>query len=130
MIGSMESHPQPTQTSNRRTPSANDRRDTDRIQLEDLSCNRGEILDFSSTGARLNTRLPWRAGKSRSITISTSAEQLTFQARCVWSMREGLFHHTVGVHFENVSTEQAQSLAELSRDHGQRTLGLGYDKAA
>ncbi len=45
-------------------------------------------------------------------------------------MREGLFNHTIGVHFENVSPEQAQALDELSRDHGQRTLGLGYDKAA
>jgi len=126
----MGSSPQIKPTPDRLARSAGDRRDVERTPLNELSCDRGEILDLSSSGARLQTRRLWKEGKVRPITISTDTELVTILARCMWSMREGLFLHTVGLHFEGVTPEQAGTLTKLARSHGVRTLGLGYSDAA
>lgn len=114
----------------RPTATDDDRRDANRIHVEDLACDRGEILDLSQTGARLLAHRCWKEGKTRLITFSCSRHSLTLRARSMWSVKEGFLRHVVGLHFEGATPGQLDQLGELARIYAARTMGLGYRDAA
>lgn len=107
-----------------------DRRAASRTDTQALSCDRGEILDLSKSGARLRTRWPWKEGRTRPVTIVAHEFVVTLEARCVWAVKEGLFRHTIGLHFENVPAEKQQRLAEVASLFASRELSDGYREAA
>jgi len=103
-------------------PGPGDRREGARTRVEDLRCNRGEILDLSQSGARILTWRPWRMNKVAPLVIVGAGGAITLEARCVWTWKEGLFRHVVGVYFESVTPEQRQVLHELAREYEARSL--------
>lgn len=107
-----------------------DRRAAGRMETEALACDRGEILDLSKSGARLRTRWPWKEGRTRPVTIVAHEFVVTLEARCVWAVKEGLFRHTIGLHFENVPAEKQDRLAQVALLFAARELSDGYREAA
>lgn len=107
-----------------------DRRVTSRLRTESLECDRGVVLDLSKTGARLSTRRPWKEGKTREISIHGLDKAVTLNAKCVWAVKDGLFKHTIGLHFVGVTEEQQRQLAEMARHFAARSLSDGYREAA
>lgn len=102
-----------------------DRRTAGRVHVEDLQCNRGQVLDLSQTGAKLLTRRPWPQGKVRTLVFLGGRIAVTVEARCVWTWKEGLFRHIVGVYFERPTEEQTRLLADLARDYALRVGPYG-----
>ncbi len=107
-----------------------DRRAAGRLETESLSCDRGEILDLSKTGARLRTRWPWKEGRIRTVTVVAHEYVVTVEARCVWAVKDGLFKHTIGLHFVNVPVEKQTRLEDVARMFASRELTDGYREAA
>lgn len=97
------------------------RRQTGRVHASGVACDRGRLIDLSGTGARLETRLPWREGERREIGLTGSDLRLGLAARCVWRRREGFLRYIVGLAFEDVSEEQARALSLLALTAAQAT---------
>lgn len=98
--------------------------------MEALLCDCGLVLDLSPAGARLSTRRSWKEGRCRPFTLRGPTNEVTLTARCVWVVKEGLFKHTVGLHFENITDEQREGLKALAAQFNSRSLGDGYRAAA
>jgi len=107
-----------------------DRRGDSRLPMQALTCDSGLVQDLSEAGARLQTRRSWKEGRSRPFTLRGSAGEVTLTARCVWVVKDGLFKHTVGVHFENVSDEQRERIKALAATFNTHSLADGYQNAA
>lgn len=107
-----------------------ERRIDSRLPMLGLTCDRGRIVDLSETGARIETRRPWKEGAVRPVTISDELGAVTIPGRCVWLVREGFLRHSMGVHFVSVSAEQAQSLARIAAAFAVETMSDGYRQQA
>lgn len=103
-----------------------DRRSSSRMPTEGLRCDRGRVADLSKTGARILTRWPWKEGSTRPLTLVGHDATVTVKAKCVWVVKEGFFHYTVGVHFDAVSPMQTDRLAEMARVFAARMMSDGY----
>lgn len=99
---------------------ASNRRRGGRIATSGLTSNRGDIVDLSITGCRIATRLPWKEGDRRKITLRGSSMSVELEGRCVWVRKEGMLRYTIGLHFEPFSDEQSFGLHELVRNYGAR----------
>lgn len=85
--------------------------------MESIPCDRGRVLGLSIQGLRLRVRKPWGAGERRSVRLGPDHDRLTLPARCVWSRREGLFHWTLGLTFEDATPEQLRAVGEMAMIH-------------
>lgn len=97
------------------------RRQGGRVHTSGLTSNRGVVIDLSQLGARLQTRLAWREGETRTIMLRGADLSVRALARCVWVRRDGFMKHVVGLSFEQLSNETTFGLQELVRTYGART---------
>lgn len=118
----------PIRDSSRQT--GRDRRIDTRLPMVGLTCDRGRIVDLSETGARIESRRPWKEGAVRPVTITDELGSVTIPGRCVWLVREGFFRHSMGVHFVSVNAEQAQRLASIAAAFAAETMSDGYRQHA
>lgn len=91
-----------------------ERRDSDRIKVKGLWCDRGQVLDLSERGMRLNTLRRWSEGFSRTITIVDGPDRATVEARVVWCRQIGSFSHLVGLAFIEPTPAAAQALRRIA----------------
>ncbi len=95
-----------------------ERRDTDRVKVKGLWCDRGQVIDLSERGMRLNTLRRWSEGYTRTITIVDGPNRICIDARVVWCRQISIFSHLVGLAFLNPTPEAAQVLRRIA-DHQQ-----------
>jgi len=107
-------------------PDDPDRRIANRLIMEGLRCDRGRVADLSKTGAKLVTHWPWKDGAVRPLTLVGHDVTVTVQARCVWAVKEGIFHHTVGVHFVDPTDAQCRKIGVMASMFAVRMMSLGY----
>ncbi len=88
-----------------------ERRGAVRVDVRELKCNLGRVLNISSGGARL---LSWRKLRgSHVIRLSDRDGDVHIDVEVRWSRRHGLFKHEIGLQFLNVSSDIAAKLTTL-----------------
>lgn len=92
---------------------ASERRRGHRAEVAGLWCDRGQVIDLSTRGMRMTSLRRWSEGQVRRVTIADSQHHATVDARCVWCRQEGLFHHLVGLSFEDTTPEQERLIARI-----------------
>ncbi len=85
--------------------------------VESIPCDRGRVLGLSIQGLRLRVRKPWAPGERRDVCLGAEHDRLTLPARCVWARREGLFHWTLGLTFEDATPDQLRAAGEMAMIH-------------
>lgn len=91
-----------------------ERRSSDRVQVKGLWCDRGQVIDLSERGMRLNTLRRWSEGYTRNITIVDGPDRISLEARVVWCRQISIFSHLVGLAFLNPTPEAAQALRRIA----------------
>jgi hypothetical protein len=94
-----------------------DARRVSRKRVAALKCDAGSIVDFSARGMRLTCRRGWKVAASRDVAIASAEASISVRAKCVWTRREGLMKHLVGLAFEGMSAEQTRALEKFVADH-------------
>ncbi len=83
-----------------------------RINIGELKCNLGRVLDLSSGGVRLLSRRKLRG--QHEITPFDSDGGVRIEAEVTWSKRHGLWKHEIGLRFLDVPSDIAAQLATLA----------------
>lgn len=100
-----------------RSKDPDDRRRRGRVGVEELVCSAGDVIDLSSTGARIQMKKRWDEGETREVTLTGANVSTTISAVCVWERQEGFRRRIVGVQFIDCTPEQEVILGELARRH-------------
>ncbi len=88
-----------------------ERRGAVRVDVRELKCNLGRVLNISSGGVRL---LSWRKLRGwHEITLADSDGGVRIEAEVKWSRRHGLWKHEIGLQFLNVPPDIAAKLTTL-----------------
>ena len=93
----------------------NCRRATGRIQQERLVCSLGPVIDFSRGGLKVMAERKLRG--EHDVMLPSDDGDLTVRARVVWSHREGIRRHLVGLEFLEVDSKTAARLASIASTH-------------
>ncbi len=88
-----------------------ERRSSIRVNVRQLKCNLGRVLDLSSGGVRLLSRRKLRGWHE--ITLADSDGGVRIEAEVKWSRRLGLWKHEIGLQFLNVTPDVATKLTKL-----------------
>ncbi len=92
-----------------------ERRSAFRVNVPQLKCNLGRVLDLSSGGVRLLSR---RKLKGRhEITLFDRDGGVRIEAEVRWSRRLGLWKHEIGLQFLNVPSDIAVQVKRLFSKH-------------
>lgn len=91
-------------------PRLRERRGTQRLKVRGLWCDRGAAVDFSPRGMRLVVRRRWPEGLVRPIRLHLGDEVHEVSARCIWCRQDGMFSHSVGVAFDEITPEAQAAL--------------------
>lgn len=94
-----------------------ERRVSSRRPVSGLWCDKGQVLDLSAHGVRLQSPRRWQEGRTCTLTVGDGDASVTLEARCVWCRQDGLFSHQVGVMFENTEPDAVEQLARLVAAH-------------
>ena len=78
-----------------------------------VDCDRGQVLDLSRTGMRLQAWRPWVQGDRRLIMLTGIHVGATLTAKCVWVKRIGRFKHVMGLEFEGLNETTESVIREL-----------------
>lgn len=95
----------------------NNARRMGRVRLRMTTCNLGEVLNVSATGARVmckGFRGP-KAGDRVWLRIDGLSGPIDLEARVVWNRRNGLLRHDVGIEFQDPSPAAKKALGALAR---------------
>ncbi len=95
----------------RASASPQDRR-TGRINIGELKCNLGHVLDLSSGGVRVLSRRKLSGGYE--ITLFDGDGGVRIKGKVTWSKRHGLFKHEIGLRFVDVPSDVAAKLTTLA----------------
>lgn len=88
-----------------------ERRRAVRVDVRQLKCNLGRVLDISSGGVRLLSRRKLSGGHVIRLFDRDSDVHIDVEVR--WSRRLGLWKHEIGLQFLNVTSEIAANLTKL-----------------
>ncbi len=88
-----------------------ERRSAVRVDVRQLKCNLGRVLDLSSGGARLLSRRKLRGWHVIRLFDTDGDVHIDVEVR--WSRRLGLFKHEIGLEFLNVASDIAVQLTRL-----------------
>ncbi|MCA9311011.1 MAG: PilZ domain-containing protein [Phycisphaerales bacterium] len=91
-----------------------ERRETERAPVQNVSCDRGRVVDLSTRGMRVTSARRWREGQRRLVSISNGDVRLSIEARCIWCRQDGMFSHAIGLAFDDPSEEQQAVLREMA----------------
>ncbi len=83
-----------------------------RINIGELKCNLGRVLDLSSGGVRLLSRRKLRGAYE--ITLFDNDGGVRIKAKVTWSKRHGLWKHEIGLRFFDVPSDIAAELTKLA----------------
>ena len=82
-----------------------------RVNVRQLKCNLGRVLDISSGGVRLLSRRKLRGRHELKLFDSNVGVHIESEVR--WSERHGLWKHEIGLQFLNVTSGIAANLTKL-----------------
>ena len=88
-----------------------ERRRAVRVNVRQLKCNLGRVLDISSRGARLISRRKLRGWHVIRLFDRDGDVHIDVEVR--WSRRHGLWKHEIGLQFLNVQSDIAAKLTAL-----------------
>ena len=88
-----------------------ERRGAVRVNVRQLKCNLGRVLDISSRGVRLLSRRKLRGWHV--ITLFDRDGDVHIDVEVRWSKRRGLWKHEIGLQFLNVPSDIAVQLTTL-----------------
>jgi len=96
---------------------ADDRRDTGRIQCNELRTNIGEIVDASSTGLRIKGKLPLGTKPHSIVMINITSDMDTLSLQCEvrWIKKQAFKGMSFGVAFQEISEDQRRQLWQMVR---------------
>ena len=95
---------QPRQSGNRRR--------TGRLQVENVTCNLGKVIDLSATGMRvLGRRAPSGEFATR---ITGLGREVSVFGRVAWTRPAGIFSREFAVEFLRLSGEASKVLTDLA----------------
>lgn len=94
-----------------------ERRVSSRRPVNGLWCDKGQVLDLSAQGVRLQSPRRWQEGRTCTVTIGDGESSLALEARCVWCRQDGLFSHQVGIVFEYADPGTLEQIARLVASH-------------
>lgn len=94
-----------------------ERRGSGRHPVSGLWCDRGQVLDLSGRGLRLQSPRRWQEGRVCSVALGDGDVSISVEARCVWCRQDGLFSHQLGLVFEECSPETVEQIARLVAAH-------------
>ncbi len=100
-----------TQQATDRSYAGPERRRSVRVNVRQLKCNLGRVLDLSSGGVRLLSRRKLKGWHE--ITLCDRDGGVRLEAEVRWSKRRGLFKHEIGLQFLNVPPDVAAKLTAL-----------------
>lgn len=106
----------PSKTGNPRGGGAEARR-AERFAVVGLRCGLGRLTDLSAVGMRLETRWPWRVGRTRVVTIKGKRSRKQVKARCVWRRRERGLRWVLGVAFDDHNRWRLSEVYDLALAH-------------
>ena len=101
--------------------SSSGKRGSPRQRQNGLACNLGQVLDLSSTGARLRCRCVIGGQVDVVLTDYTRAGEL--RGEVVWVKPTGNFHYEAGVRFLKPSREMVSRLNAIAMEHRFRRVG-------
>ena len=78
-----------------------------------VDCDRGQVLDISRTGLRLQAWRPWSEGERRTLMLTGMHVGATLTAKCVWVKRQSRFKHMMGLQFEGLNDTTEAVIREL-----------------
>lgn len=84
-----------------------------RAYADSIDCDRGQALDISRTGMRLQAWRPWSEGERRTVMLSGVHLGVTLTARCVWVRRLSRFKHVMGLEFEGLNDATEIAIRDL-----------------
>ncbi|MCB9838450.1 MAG: PilZ domain-containing protein [Phycisphaeraceae bacterium] len=84
-----------------------------RANADAVDCDRGQVLDLSRTGMRLQSWRPWNEGERRTIMLTGVHVGVTLTAKCVWVKKVSRFKHIMGLHFEGLNEATSTVIREL-----------------
>lgn len=84
-----------------------------RARADAVDCDRGQVIDLSRTGMRLQSWRPWTEGERRTIMITGMHVGVTLTAKCVWVTRQSRFKHVMGLGFEGLNDATSTVIREL-----------------
>ncbi|MEZ6212392.1 MAG: PilZ domain-containing protein [Phycisphaerales bacterium] len=94
-----------------------ERRLSRRHAVNGLWCDKGQILDLSGMGLRLQSPRRWQEGRTCSLSMGDGDTSVTIEARCVWCRQDGLFSHQIGLVFEDIDPAASEHIARLVMMH-------------
>jgi hypothetical protein len=100
---------------------ATGKRGTPRHRQHALTCNLGEVLDLSSTGARIRSRHPVNGRVDVALTDYLRPGEL--QGEVVWLKPMGNFHYEAGLRFSRLSRDMSGRLNAIALAHRFRRAG-------
>ena len=83
-----------------------------RVNVGQLKCNLGRVLDLSSGGVRLLSRHKLRG--AHEIQLFDNDDGVRIKATVTWSKRQGMWKHEIGLEFLNVPSDVAAKLTALA----------------
>ena len=87
-----------------------------RINLQEIACDRGSVLDLSCSGMRLLVRGKVPPTGQIFLTRLTSVDEpIEVGCRVRWWRKAGFFTKEIGVEFVNLTPSISQSLTKLAR---------------
>jgi hypothetical protein len=101
--------------------SSSGKRASPRQRQNGLTCNLGQVLDLSSTGARVRCRSVISGQVDVALTDYTRAGEL--RAEVVWLKPAGNFHFEAGLRFLKPSREMVSRLNAIAMEHRFRRVG-------
>lgn len=91
------------------------KRETPRHRQTALTSNHGDVVDLSSSGARLRTRHALDGRVEVVLVDYTRQGQLV--ADVIWTKPVGNFHYEVGVRFRKLTREMSSRLGSIAMSH-------------
>lgn len=84
-----------------------------RATADAVDCDRGQVLDISRTGLRLQAWRPWTEGERRTIMLTGVHVGVSLTAKCVWAKKVSTFKHLMGLEFEGLNETTETVIREL-----------------
>jgi hypothetical protein len=84
-----------------------------RARADAVDCDRGQMIDISRTGMRLQAWRPWSEGDRRTVMLTGMHVGVTLTAKCVWVRRKSRFKHVMGLEFEGLNDATETVIREL-----------------
>lgn len=84
-----------------------------RARADSVDCDRGQVIDLSRTGMRLQAWRPWTEGERKTIMLTGMHVGVTLTAKCVWAKKISRFKHLLGLEFEGLNEVTQSVVKEL-----------------